>query len=55
MYTATPTQKFMNKCKEMDVDWAIFSDKYGVWHSTGKHDGTKRTQIKSQISNLKNW
>ena len=30
LYTATPTQRFMNRCKEMHVEWAIFSDKYGV-------------------------
>jgi hypothetical protein len=30
LYTATPTQRFMNRCKERGVEWAIFSDKYGV-------------------------
>ena len=38
MYTATPIQRFMNKCKEMDVDWAIFSDNYGIWHPDEKHE-----------------
>jgi hypothetical protein len=31
LYTATPTRRFMQRCREMGVDWAIFSDKYGVW------------------------
>lgn len=30
LYTATPIQKFMNKCKEKGVKWAIFSDEHGV-------------------------
>jgi hypothetical protein len=29
LYRATPTQRFMKRCIETDVDWAIFSDKYG--------------------------
>lgn len=33
LYTATPTQRFMNKCKNKKIKWAIFSDKYGVWFS----------------------
>ena len=31
LYTAAPTKRFMERCKEQRVDWAIFSDKYGVW------------------------
>ena len=30
LYTATPLQRFVGKCKEKGVEWAIFSDKYGV-------------------------
>jgi hypothetical protein len=33
LYTATPTQRFMNNCKNKKITWAIFSDKYGVWFS----------------------
>ena|SRR5207249_6837857 len=33
LYTATPTQRFMRRCKEHGVRWAIFSDHYGVWFS----------------------
>lgn len=33
LYTATPTQRFIHRCKERDVRWAIFSDHYGVWFS----------------------
>ena len=62
MYTATPTQRFMNKCKEMDVNWAIFSDKYGVWHSTEKHewyekdpDRVSDSKFKELLSNFDNY
>ncbi len=41
LYTAKNLQRFIDKCKTTGVDWAIFSDKYGVvfpldeieWHS----------------------
>ena len=33
LYAATPTQRFMRRCKERGVRWAIFSDHYGVWFS----------------------
>src|SRR5215207_5316834 len=38
LYTATPTQRFMNECKNRGVNWAIFSDKYGVWFSDVQHE-----------------
>ncbi len=38
LYTATLTQRFMNKCKEKGVTWAIFSDLYGVWFPNVKHE-----------------
>ena len=31
LYTATPIQRFINQCRNREVNWAIFSDKYGVW------------------------
>jgi hypothetical protein len=31
LYTATPTQRFMNKCKDSGVNWTIFSDELGIW------------------------
>jgi len=37
LYTATPIQRFISKCKEKEVQWAIFSDKYGVWFPYEKH------------------
>jgi hypothetical protein len=27
----------MKKCKNTGVNWAIFSDKYGIWNSSEKH------------------
>ena len=37
LYIATPTQRFMNRCNEVGVKWAIFSDYYGVWFSGEKN------------------
>ena len=37
LYIATPTQRFMTRCKERGVRWAIFSDYYGVWFSNERH------------------
>ena len=37
LYTATPTQRFIDKCKRMGVAWAIFSDLYGIWFPDEKH------------------
>lgn len=31
LYTAKYIQRFMRRCIEMGVNWAIFSDLYGVW------------------------
>lgn len=30
LYTATPLQRFIERCKKKRVEWAIFSDKHGV-------------------------
>jgi len=30
LYKSTPIQRFMNECKRKGVEWAIFSDKYGI-------------------------
>jgi hypothetical protein len=38
LYTATPTQRFINECKNKKVSWAIFSDKYGVWFPDSLHE-----------------
>jgi hypothetical protein len=37
LYTATPTQRFMTRCKARGVRWAILSDKYGVWFPEVRH------------------
>ena len=38
LYTAAPTQRFMRRCKDKRVAWAIFSDKYGVWFPEVRHE-----------------
>lgn len=30
LYTSERIQRFIKKCKEKGVEWAIFSDKYGI-------------------------
>ena len=53
MYTATPTQRFMKKCMKSAVDWAIFSDKYGIWHSNQKHEWYEKDPSKVTNSEFK--
>lgn len=36
LYIAAPTRRFMERCKEHGVPWAIFSDHYGIWFSREK-------------------
>ena len=38
MYTAIPIQRFMLKCKDLSVNWAVFSDRYGVWFPNIEHE-----------------
>ncbi|MFH1321998.1 MAG: hypothetical protein ABII90_15270 [Bacteroidota bacterium] len=55
LYTATPAQRFMNKCKERKVKWAIFSDLYGVWFPKIEHewyDKAPRTVTQNEFKDL---
>jgi len=57
LYTATPTQRFMNKCKEKEVKWAIFSDLYGVWFPNVEHEWYEKdpdTVTEQEFRNLLN-
>ena len=36
LYTSGPIRRFMNTCKQKKVNWAIFSDGYGVWFPNEK-------------------
>ena len=38
LYTAKPIQRFMRRCIEIGVNWAIFSDLYGVWFPSERHE-----------------
>ena len=38
LYTARQILRFMKKCLEKQVKWAIFSDKYGVWFPHVRHE-----------------
>ncbi len=37
LYTSDRIQKFMTRCSERGVCWAILSDKHGVWFPDVKH------------------
>jgi hypothetical protein len=55
LYQAKPTQRFMKRCINAGVDWAIFSDKYGFvfpedriqWYE--KHPKTVSASEKSRL------
>jgi hypothetical protein len=38
LYKATPLQRFVSQCKKAKVQWAIFSDKFGVWFPVESHE-----------------
>jgi|SRR6266567_1123118 len=38
LYTATPTQRFVQRCRVLNVPWAVFSDKYGIWFPEVRHE-----------------
>jgi len=38
LYVATPTQRFMSRCLQAGVHWAIFSDLHGVWFPEVEHE-----------------
>ncbi len=37
LYKSAPIRRFMKSCKSNRVNWAIFSDKYGIWFANDKH------------------
>jgi len=55
LYMATPTQRFMDRCKEKQVNWAIFSDLYGVWFPDVEHEWYEKdpdTVTEEEFENL---
>jgi len=38
LYIGKKIQRFINNCKKKNVNWAIFSDNYGVWFPYEKHE-----------------
>jgi hypothetical protein len=38
LYRSRRVKSFVARCREMEVRWAIFSDKYGVWFPETKHE-----------------
>ena len=37
LYRGVRIQGFIKECMEKNVDWAIFSDKYGIWFPKVRH------------------
>jgi len=57
LYTATPIQRFMRKCKKKNVNWTIFSDLYGIWFPNIKHKWYEKdpdTVTEQEFKNLVN-
>ncbi|PCH65568.1 MAG: hypothetical protein COC01_09540 [Bacteroidetes bacterium] len=59
LYTSIPIQKFIEKCMIKKVNWAIFSDHYGVWFPTIKHkwydkppDDVSDNEFKNLLNNF---
>jgi len=55
LYMATPTQRFMDRCKEKQVNWAIFSDLYAVWFPDVEHEWYEKdpdTVTEEEFENL---
>jgi hypothetical protein len=38
LYIATPIQRFMRRCSQRALRWAIFSDNYGIWFPDELHE-----------------
>ena len=38
LYISSRIRRFMRRCRTQGVRWAIFSDRYGVYFPTDKHD-----------------
>ncbi len=37
LYVGTKIKRFINRCKKQNVEWAIFSDLYGIWFPDENH------------------
>ncbi len=46
LYVGKQTRSFMNRCKEKGVEWAIFSDLYGMWFPNTKHEWYEKSPNK---------
>lgn len=44
----------MKKCDSTGVNWAIFSDKYGIWQSGEKHEWYEKDPNKVSNEEFKN-
>jgi hypothetical protein len=54
LYTTKPIQRFMNRCKEKSVNWAIFSDLYGIWFPDIEHEWYEKDPNKVTEKEYKN-
>ncbi|MFH1127575.1 MAG: hypothetical protein V1718_05700 [archaeon] len=66
LYVGKKIQRFINNCRNKNVNWAIFSDHYGIWYPYEKHkwyekppdnvtDSEFEQLVKSSKEKLKNY
>ena len=49
LYQSKVIQRFIKRCQKQKVEWAIFSDLYGVWLSGERHEWYEKNP--SKVSN----
>jgi len=57
LYLAAPLQRFVNRCKDKKVSWAILSDLHGIWFPDVEHewyDKPPNTVTEQEFKNLVN-
>jgi hypothetical protein len=61
LYTSTSIRRFMDRCKQENVKWAIFSDHYGIWFPHEKHEWydkhpskVTKSEYRSLVNNFDN-
>ena len=58
-YQSIPIKRFFGRCKDQKVEWAVFSDKHGIWFPGTKHswydkhpDTVSADEFKSLVENF---
>ena len=51
LYTSNRIQRFMRTCVKKDVNWAIFSDKYGICYKNTRNSWYEKAPDGSENTN----